>query len=127
MSSDEEEECFITGNIEYEDWESLTPQLQTVFLFLQGMRDANYEMLEQTLSEDYKMEVLPRSLGIPMRGRDDWLKTCKESNILEPGYRVRSSFLPSVYLRSRVPAISSPSASTLYSEANSALILGRHH
>lgn len=87
-SQDDSCDCGITGNIGFDNWDSVSTQLQTVFYFIQALRDWNFEMLESTLSEDYKMEVLPRSLGIPTRGKEEWLQTCKESNILEPGYRV---------------------------------------
>ena len=91
--------CGITGNIGNTDWDSMSRQLQTVFLFIQGLREANFEMVEETLSEDYTMEILPRSLGIPMRKKGEWLRTCKESNVLEPGYRVRSFVLFPLFAR----------------------------
>ncbi|TCD64738.1 hypothetical protein EIP91_003694 [Steccherinum ochraceum] len=81
-------DCGITGNYGSDDWDSFSPQRQTVFTFIQALRDSNYEILDQTLSEDFMFEILPRSLGIPMRRKDEWLKTCRSSNILEPGYRV---------------------------------------
>ncbi|THH26676.1 hypothetical protein EUX98_g7516 [Antrodiella citrinella] len=64
--------CGITGNIgvALEDWDSVSAQLKTVFYFIQGLREWNFDLLESTLSDDYQME------------------TCKEANILEPGYRV---------------------------------------
>lgn len=86
-------DCGITGNIDVENWDSVSTQLKTVFYFIQGLRDWNFDLLESTLSDDFQMEVLPSSLGIPMRVKGEWLQICKESNILEPGYRVRLTII----------------------------------
>ncbi|KAH8079418.1 hypothetical protein BXZ70DRAFT_648282 [Cristinia sonorae] len=72
----------------YTSYTSLSAQLRTVFHFIQSLREWDFELLEGTLSEEFRMEVLPRSLGIPGRGKEEWVRTCREGNVLEPGYRL---------------------------------------
>lgn len=90
-SHSEHPECCFTGNLGFYNWDDASVQLKAVYHFLQGLRDWNFDMLEPTLSDEFRMEILPRSLGAPMRTREDWLRTCKESSILEPGYRVSTA------------------------------------
>ncbi|CAL1708222.1 unnamed protein product [Somion occarium] len=61
-----------------------SPQLRTVLSFIQGLQESNFPLVKTMMTEDFTMSILPQSLGIPIRPRDEWLETCERASLLWP-------------------------------------------
>ncbi|KAK7685313.1 hypothetical protein QCA50_011676 [Cerrena zonata] len=61
-----------------------SPQLRTVLHFIQGLQNHDYSFVATTLSEDFLMCILPQSLGVPCRPREEWLEKCRRSSLVWP-------------------------------------------
>lgn len=61
-----------------------SPQLRTVLQFVQGLQDHDYSFVGTTLTEDFLMCILPQSLGVPCRPREEWLEKCRRSSLVWP-------------------------------------------
>ena len=61
-----------------------SPQLRTVLEFIQGLQDHDCSFVANTLTEDFLMCILPQSLGVPCRPKEEWLEKCRRSSLVWP-------------------------------------------